>query len=67
MTTAGSVSVLLNTTAPGAMSPSFASKVDFQTGMGPGSVAVGDLNADGKPDLAIANYDDNSVSILLAK
>jgi hypothetical protein len=28
-------------------------------------VAVGDFNGDGKPDLAIANYSDNSVSVLL--
>src|SRR6266404_9654353 len=31
------------------------------------SVAVGDFNGDGKPDLALANYDTNNVRILLAK
>jgi elongation factor P hydroxylase/preprotein translocase subunit SecB len=60
-----SVSVLLNTTAPGAAAPSFASKVDFATGTHPFSVAVGDLNGDGRPDLAVANDDSNSVSVLL--
>ena len=49
------MSVLLNTTAPGAATPSFAAKQDFTTGSGPFSVALGDLNGDGKPDLAVAN------------
>ena len=49
------MSVLLNTTAPGAATPSFAAKQDFTTGSGPVSVAVGDLNGDGKPDLVVAN------------
>jgi len=35
------------------------------TGNQPDAMAVGDFNADGKPDLAIANYADNSVTILL--
>ena len=60
-----SVSVLLNTTAPGAATPSFAAKTDFPTGSVPYSVAMGDVNGDGKPDLAVANYDSNSVSVLL--
>ena len=34
-------------------------------GAGPLSVAVGDLNGDGGPDLAIANNSSNSVSVLL--
>ena len=58
-------SVLLNTTAPGAVTPSFATKQDFVTGAGPVSVSVGDLNGDGKPDLAVANFNSNTVSVLL--
>ena len=43
----------------------FAAKTDFATGAGPASVAVGDFNGDGKPDLATANYSANTVSVLL--
>src|SRR5439155_1426541 len=59
------VSVLLNTTAPGAATPSFAAKQDFATGAHPLSVTVGDLNGDGKLDLAVANFAANTVSVLL--
>ena len=59
------VSVLLNTTAPGATAPSFAAQQTFAVGSGPNSVAIGDLNGDGKPDLAVANYDSGTVSVLL--
>ncbi len=33
----------------------FAPKVDFTTGTSPKSVSIGDLNGDGKPDLAVGN------------
>ena len=59
------VSVLLNTTAPGATTPAFATQKTFATGSSPQSVAVGDVNGDGKPDLIIANSGDNTVSVLL--
>jgi len=57
--------VLLNTTAPGAATPSFAAKQDFSTGIEPTSVTVGDLNGDGKLDLAVANFISSTVSVLL--
>jgi hypothetical protein len=60
-----SVSVLLNTIAPGAATPNFSPKQDFATGVGPVSVAVGDLNGDGKLDLVVANFNSNNVSVLL--
>ena len=44
---------------------SFQAKVDYATGPGPNSVAIGDLNGDGKPDLATANLAGHSVSVLL--
>ncbi len=59
------VSVLLNTTAPGAATPTFATKQTFATGVGPFSVAIGDLNGDGRPDLAVANSSSNTVSVRL--
>jgi hypothetical protein len=59
------VSVLLNTTIPGAAAPTFLDKKDFMTGSRPYSVSIGDFNGDGKPDLAVANYNVNTVSVLL--
>jgi hypothetical protein len=44
----------------------FQPHVDYPVGTGPYSVAVGDLDKDGKLDLIVANYAfDNSVSVLL--
>ncbi len=61
---ANNVSVFQNTSTTGSISlGSFAEKVDFTTGTSPSSVAIGDLNADGKPDLAVANKGSNSVSV----
>src|SRR6185369_1219571 len=49
------VSVLLNTTAPGAVTPSFAPKQDIPTGEGPLSVVASDFNGDAKIDLVVSN------------
>ena len=59
------VSVLLNTTAPGATTPSFAAQQTFATGSEPVPVTAADLNGDGKPDLIVANAGSNTVSVLL--
>jgi len=48
------VSVLRNTSTSG--SASFAAKVDLTTNAGPYELALGDLDGDGKLDLAVANY-----------
>jgi hypothetical protein len=59
------VSVYRNTSSSGSIGAgSFAAKVDFTTGSGPISVALGDLDGDGKPELAVANYSSNSVSVI---
>ena len=59
------VSVLLNTTATNATTPTFAAQTTFTVGNSPVSVAVADVNGDGKPDLVVANFNGNSVSVLL--
>ncbi len=56
------LSVLRNTSTSGTLS--FAPKVDLTTGLGPASVAVGDLDGDGKLDLAATNWNDGQGSTL---
>jgi len=59
-----SVSVFRNTSSSGSIaSGSFATKVDFTPGSNPLSVAIGDLDGDGKPELAVANYNSATVSV----
>ncbi len=59
------ISVFRNTASSGTIAnSSFAAKVDFTVGTNPRSVAIGDLDGDGKPDLAIANTTSSTVSIL---
>jgi hypothetical protein len=60
-----SVSVLLNTTASGSSTPSFASQQVFTVGTHPRDLAVADFNRDGRPDLVVANEGANSVSVLI--
>ncbi|HYS56139.1 MAG TPA: VCBS repeat-containing protein [Thermoanaerobaculia bacterium] len=45
--------------------PNFAAAVNYAAGTAPRGVAVGDFNRDGKLDLAVANSNSFSVSILL--
>lgn len=60
------VSVILNTTvADGA--PTFGLPQTYQVDQTPRGIAIGDVNGDGKPDLAVANFSANSVSVLLNK
>jgi len=41
--------------------------VNYAAGSNPHSVVVGDFNADGKPDLAVANFGSGNVSVLLGQ
>ncbi|OFY62038.1 MAG: hypothetical protein A2Y71_04960, partial [Bacteroidetes bacterium RBG_13_42_15] len=62
------VSVLINISTSGSITEgSFAAKVDFATGTNPYNIAIGDIDCDGKPDLAISNVGSNTVSILRNK
>src|SRR5438094_5480722 len=56
---ASSVSVLAK--RPGGL---FQAKRDYRTGGDPRFVAIGDLNGDGKPELATANAQVNTLSVL---
>src|SRR5439155_3480396 len=57
-----SVSVLL-----GNGNGTFGAQTQLGTRSAPASVAIGDLNGDGRPDLAVANLGSNSVSVLLGR
>lgn len=54
-------SLFRNTSTPGTVS--LASRIALTTGVEPRSVASGDLDGDGKPDLAVANGGSNTMSI----
>lgn len=53
--------------AAAAATASFGPPVDVATGAVPGAMATGDLNRDGRPDLAVAHPDADRVSILLGQ
>jgi len=42
---------------------SFATKVDFPAGNLPADLAIGDFDGDGRPDLVVANHNDNTFSV----
>jgi hypothetical protein len=50
---------------PGSITASsFAAHVEFPTGNGPKSCLLGDLDGDGKPDLAVAHFNTNTICLL---
>ncbi len=55
------ISIFRNTGTSGNVS--FAAKLDLTTGQYPFTVAIGDIDGDGKPDLAVVNYGSNTVSV----
>lgn len=55
------ISVFRNTSTPGTIN--FATKLDLTPGSQPRSVAIGDIDGDGKSDLAVANGNSNNMSI----
>lgn len=60
----GTITVLLNTTASSGSAPTFAAPQVFTVGNQPEAVIAVDLNGDGKPDLAVANYADCTITVL---
>ncbi|WP_447637860.1 BspA family leucine-rich repeat surface protein [Flavobacterium microcysteis] len=60
--TSGTVSVLRNISTSG--SPAFATPVNYTVGSQPRIITIGDIDGDGKPDLAVVNLNSNNVSVL---
>jgi photosystem II stability/assembly factor-like uncharacterized protein/phosphodiesterase/alkaline phosphatase D-like protein len=58
------VSAFRNTASGGISGSSFSSKVDFDAGASPVGVAIGDIDGDGKLDLAVSNSFGDNVSVL---
>jgi hypothetical protein len=58
------VSVFRNTSTLGSITTgSFAAKVDYTTGTNPQSPVLADMDGDGKPEIAVANYGSYTVSL----
>lgn len=60
-----SVTVSLNTTAPGATTPSFGPAQSVLSGSGLLAVSAADLNSDGRPDLVVTDSGGNAVLVLI--
>ena len=59
---ANRISILRNTSTSGSIA--FAAKADFTTAGRPISIAIGDLDGDGKPDLSMSNETSNNISVI---
>jgi len=57
----GNVSIFRNTGTAGTFS--FAAKVDISAGSGPSTVAIADLDGDGKNDIVVTNYTSYTITV----
>jgi uncharacterized repeat protein (TIGR01451 family) len=61
-----SIFVWRNLSSPGTINPgSFASPLTFVTGGTPSGLSMGDIDGDGKPEMVIADENDNDISVFL--
>ena len=65
-TASNTMSVLLNGGRGGFRRDDYY-RTDYRTGVGPYRLAIGDLNGDGKLDVAVANYGPRTVSVLMGR
>lgn len=63
--TTKSVAIGVNPPAAICASPTFKQTGKAAVGLTPNNISAGDFNRDGRPDLAVPNYNSNSVSVLL--
>ena len=61
---ANSVGILRNTTSPGLISlSSFAPRVNFNTGLTPYYISLGDMTGNGKLDILVTNFGDGTATV----
>jgi len=59
-----SVGILRNISTPGVLNTaSFASRVNFNTGLTPYYISIGDLTGNGRPDILVTNFGDGTATI----
>ncbi len=60
----GNVSVLINTIAPGGLTPSFGALQNFSAGSSINALTTADFNGDCKPDVAACNLFDSTITVI---
>jgi large repetitive protein len=61
--TTNNFSIFRNTSTIGNIT--FSPRINYNTGIGPSSIALGDLNGDGKIDVVVTNSTSNTISVYL--